>query len=43
VLAYDLSNLKGIPKMVAAITKQYGAIDILVNNAGINQKKNLWM
>ena len=36
---FDLSNLKGIPGLVADIIAEFGSIDILVNNAGINQKK----
>jgi NAD(P)-dependent dehydrogenase (short-subunit alcohol dehydrogenase family) len=35
----DLSDLAGIPKLVADIIHQFGQIDILVNNAGINMKK----
>lgn len=35
----DLKELNGIPKLVADIEKEYGAIDILVNNAGVHLKK----
>jgi len=35
----DLSNLAGIPALVAEIVNTYGPVSILVNNAGINQKK----
>lgn len=38
-IVFDLSNLEGIPQLVADITSKYGHIDILVNNAGINMKK----
>lgn len=38
-IIFDLSDLKGIPKLVADIKKEAGQIDILVNNAGINMKK----
>jgi NAD(P)-dependent dehydrogenase (short-subunit alcohol dehydrogenase family) len=37
--AFDLSNLSGIPQLVADIVTEHGHIDILVNNAGINMKK----
>jgi len=37
--AFDLSNLDGIPQLVADIVEEHGKIDILVNNAGINMKK----
>lgn len=36
---FDLSNLTGIPQLIADIADEHGQIDILVNNAGINQKK----
>ena len=38
-ISSDLSDLTGIPALVAQIVNQYGQIDILVNNAGINMKK----
>lgn len=41
-IAYDLSDLEGIPELIQGIQKEAGTIDILVNNAGINMKKNLW-
>jgi NAD(P)-dependent dehydrogenase (short-subunit alcohol dehydrogenase family) len=37
---FDLSNLEGIPGLIADIVTEYGTIDILVNNAGINLKKH---
>jgi len=40
-IAYDLSNLSGIPDLINKIYIQYGSIDILVNNAGINLKKSM--
>ena len=38
-ISNDLSDLTGIPALVAQIINQYGQVDILVNNAGINMKK----
>lgn len=38
-IAFDLTNLPGIPGLVNRIVEEYGRIDILVNNAGINMKK----
>ena len=38
-ISSDLSDLTGIPALVAHIINQYGQVDILVNNAGINMKK----
>ncbi len=38
-IAFDLSNLAGIPQLVDGIMQEQGKIDILVNNAGINMKK----
>lgn len=38
-ISYDLSDLTGIPALVAKIIKEFGGIEILVNNAGINLKK----
>jgi len=37
---FDLSLLRGIPKLVTDLTMRFGKIDILVNNAGINLKKD---
>lgn len=39
-VAYDLTDLSGIPKLVSGLTQRFGQIDILVNNAGINMKKD---
>lgn len=39
IMAFDLTDLQSIPKLIQQISKQYGTIDILINNAGINQKK----
>lgn len=39
-IAFDLSNLTGIPQLIATTEEQYGAIDTLINNAGIHLKKN---
>lgn len=36
---YDLSDISGIPQLVAEIEAEFGIPDILVNNAGINHKK----
>jgi NAD(P)-dependent dehydrogenase (short-subunit alcohol dehydrogenase family) len=36
---FDLSEVAGIPELVADILAEHGNIDILINNAGINQKK----
>ena len=36
---FDLSNLKGIPRLLSDLNNEFGPVDILVNNAGINQKK----
>lgn len=41
VVAFDLTNLAGVPAMVEQLVSRLGHIDILVNNAGINQKKPL--
>lgn len=38
-IAYDLTDIAGIPKLVETITSTHGAVDVLVNNAGINMKK----
>jgi len=40
-ISHDLTDLPGIPALVAGIVSQFGSIDILVNNAGINLKKEL--
>ncbi len=34
-VAFDLTNLKGIPEMVAQVVRSLGRIDILINAAGI--------
>ena len=39
VVAFDLTNLAGIPGLVADLYERFGSIDTLVNNAGINMKK----
>lgn len=39
-IAFDVTNLDGIPGIVNQIIQQHGQIDILVNNAGINLKKS---
>lgn len=39
-IAFDLTNVTGIPEMVNQLVKKFGTIDILVNNAGINLKKD---
>lgn len=39
-IAFDVTNLGGIPGIVNQIIQQHGQIDILVNNAGINLKKS---
>lgn len=39
-IAFDITNLNGIPGLVDGILTQHGQVDILVNNAGINLKKN---
>lgn len=36
---FDLSQVAGIPELVADIFSEHGSVDILINNAGINQKK----
>ncbi|HUI10374.1 MAG TPA: glucose 1-dehydrogenase [Bacteroidota bacterium] len=38
--AFDLSDIEGLPDMVADIRRSMGEIDVLVNNAGINLKKD---
>lgn len=38
-MAFDLTDLAGIPALVQQISERFGRIDILVNNAGINMKK----
>ncbi len=38
-VVFDLTNLAGIPTLVANLEQEHGKIDILVNNAGINMKK----
>lgn len=38
-IAFDITNLGGIPDVIKAIVKKHGNIDVLVNNAGINMKK----
>jgi len=39
-IAFDVTNLNGIPELVNRIIQQHGQVDILVNNAGINLKKS---
>jgi NAD(P)-dependent dehydrogenase (short-subunit alcohol dehydrogenase family) len=39
-IAFDITNLNGIPELVNRIIQQHGQVDILVNNAGINMKKS---
>lgn len=39
-IAFDVTNLNGIPELVNRIIHQHGQVDILVNNAGINLKKS---
>jgi NAD(P)-dependent dehydrogenase (short-subunit alcohol dehydrogenase family) len=39
VVAFDLTNLSGIPRLVAGLYERFDKIDTLVNNAGINMKK----
>ncbi|HVY75883.1 MAG TPA: SDR family oxidoreductase [Puia sp.] len=39
-VAYDLTNLAGIPQLAESIFQRFGKVDILVNNAGINLKKD---
>ncbi|MBX2966334.1 MAG: SDR family oxidoreductase [Cyclobacteriaceae bacterium] len=39
-IAFDVTNLGGLPELITGIIKKHGHIDILVNNAGINLKKS---
>lgn len=39
-VAFDLTDLTGLPSLVQRLTAQHGTIDMLVNNAGINFKKD---
>lgn len=41
VIAYDLTDINGLKKLVNTIHKEAGRIDMLINNAGINLKKSL--
>jgi NAD(P)-dependent dehydrogenase (short-subunit alcohol dehydrogenase family) len=38
----DITELSGIPELVAYVETSIGPISILVNNAGINMKKPIW-
>ena len=40
-IAFDLTDLNGIPALVDGIAGRFGSIDVLVNNAGVNMKKDL--
>lgn len=41
ILTADLTNFKGIPRLVQKSIEHFGKIDILVNNAGMNIRKSI--
>jgi len=39
-IAFDLTRIESLPRLVSQVQKAVGEIDILVNNAGVNAKKD---